>query len=188
MLADLYHHSLVDTGERSATGLPTEAAPLLTVAETEAVSMPLQAEMATGPLAQPTAPAEKTWKFLGDNKKNILILVQYSNAVHIPDEELAFLTQLLSACKLSLGDIALLNLAHHRQLAYKEALDKLGSQLIFLYGIEPAAWGLPISFPHFQLQPFAGRRFLYAPALEEIREDKLLKTKLWVSLKPIFGV
>ena len=45
----------------------------------------------------------ESWKSLGNNQKNILIVVNYGNAVHLPDEELSFLTSMLAACKLSLG-------------------------------------------------------------------------------------
>ena len=53
---------------------------------------------------------EENLVFLGDNEKNILILVEDEKALHINDEDLGFLTGILSACKLTLADIALLNM------------------------------------------------------------------------------
>jgi len=61
-------------------------------------------------------------------------------------------------------------------------------RIVFLFGLNPIDFGLPVGFPQFQVQTVAGCTFLYAPAIEESRTDKLLKSKLWVSLRSIFGI
>src|SRR5882724_10092740 len=60
------------------------------------------------------------WKYLGDNKKNILVVVDYRDAGFLPDEELSFLTSMLSACKLSLADVAIVNRSNYESANYKE--------------------------------------------------------------------
>ena len=132
-----------------------------------------------------TGPA---WKFLGSNQQKILIVVNYSDAVHLPDEELSFLTSMLAACKLSLGDVAIVNRNNCKGTSYKEILTHFQSKIVFLFGVEPAQFGLPVSFPCFQVQSVANSTFLYTPALEERHTDTLLKSKLWVSLRSIFGI
>ena len=161
-IADLYTSSLVDTGEISAR-------PPQLVTETE------QESMAAG------------LRSLGENKKNILIIVDYADAVHIPDNELQFLTNMLMACKLSLADVAIVNL-HQQRISYKELLSEYKSRIALLFDTEPAGFGLPMSFPFFQIQPFAGCSFLYTPSLKELEEDKILKSKLWVSLRRLFNI
>ena len=126
------------------------------------------------------------WKFLGNNQKKILIVVNYDSVMHLPDEELLFLTNMLTACKLNLGDVAILNKNNYKETGYKDFLEEFKSKTIFLFGIEPSAFGLPVSFPCYQVQSVAGCTFLYAPSLEEQRNDTLLKSKLWVSLRSIF--
>src|SRR6188472_774732 len=37
-------------------------------------------------------------KYLGENKKKILVIVRNAIAAHIPDKQLSFLTKLLAAC------------------------------------------------------------------------------------------
>ncbi len=133
-------------------------------------------------------PAEPAWKFLGSNQQNILIVVNYSNAVHLPDEELNFLTSMLAACKLSLGDVAIVNRNNYKDVPYKEILTHYKSKIVFLFGIEPTGFGLPVSFPPFQVQSVAGSTFLFTPSLEERHTDALLKSKLWISLRSIFGI
>lgn len=128
------------------------------------------------------------WKYLGENKKNILIIVDYENAVYLPDEELSFLTNMLTACHLSLADVAIVNKSHYEEVDYKALIAQFSSKIIFLFGIDPVSFGMPVSFPHYQVQAFAKTTFLFTPSLEETRKDDLLKSKLWVCLRRIFGI
>jgi hypothetical protein len=118
----------------------------------------------------------------------ILIVVNYTELVHLPDEELSFLTNMLAACKLSLDDVAIINQNNYKETSYKDVLNRFQSRNVFLFGVDPLAFGLPVSFPHFQVQNVAGCTFLFAPSLEENRTDKLIKSKLWLSLRSIFGI
>ncbi len=52
-------------------------------------------------------------------------MVNYDNAVHLPDEELNFLTNMLAACKLSLGDVAIVNKYNYKETSYKDFLQNL---------------------------------------------------------------
>jgi hypothetical protein len=170
ILSRLYPFSLINTGNMDSIH-PVAPTKESTKAKTEPEK----------PIAQP-------WKFLGSNQQNILIVVNYSNAVHLPDDELSFLTNMLAACKLSLGDVAIVNRNNYKDVLYKELLTHFQSKIVFLFGVEPAEFGLPVSFPYFQVQSLANSTFLYTPALEERHTNTLLKSKLWVSLRGIFGI
>src|SRR5258706_4830150 len=111
------------------------------------------------------------WKYLGENKKNILIVVDYPDAVYLPDEELSFLTNMLSACQLSLADVAIVNRNNYGEANYKDLTAQFSSKTIFLFGVDPVSLGLPVSFPHFQVQSFAKTTFLFTPPLEERKKD-----------------
>ena len=140
------------------------------------------------PILKNDEPGKVEWKWLGENKKNILIVVDFEDAVHLPDKQLQFLTGMLTACNLSLGDVAIVNI--HKQPArdYASIIENFRSRIALLFDIEPAAFGLPMNFPFFQIQPFANCSFLYAPSLEQLESDKVLKSKLWVSLRRLFGI
>ena len=127
-------------------------------------------------------------KYLGSNKKNVLFCVRYGSVPHLPDEQLTFLINMLAACKLGLGDVAILNLHHYPGYSYKEILTDLKSKTVFLSGITPTEFGLPINFPQFQFQSFNNSAFLYTPTLEDLDADKILKSKLWVCLRRIFSL
>lgn len=170
IIARLYPSSLI-ASESSDLVETSKQGDIATVIETKAEPSP-----------------EAAFKSLGNNHKNILIVVNYPELVHLPDEELSFLTNMLAACKLSLDDVAIINQNNYKDTAYKDLLAHFQSKTVFLFEIDPLAFGLPVSFPHFQVQNVAGCIFLFAPSLEENRTDKLVKSKLWVCLRSIFGI
>jgi len=137
---------------------------------------------------EPAGNHDSELKWLGENRKNILIIARYSEAVYIPDNELSFLTGILGACKLSLADVSIINLNNHSGLLYKGLLTQLKSKTIILFGVEPTELGLPINFPHFQVQTFDNCTFLFSPMLKDLENDKMLKSKLWFCLKKIFNL
>jgi hypothetical protein len=162
VVTELYHSALVDLDNTTVKQLQTE----------------LSTDQDSG------IPG---WNWLGGNQKNVLIIVHYPDAVHLPDNDLGFLTGILGACNLTLADVAILNFKNYPDGSYKEMITYFKSKIVLLFDVEPASFGLPISFPHFQLQPFAGNSFLFSPPLHELEHDKILKSKLWVCLKRLFN-
>ena len=132
---------------------------------------------------------EKTsWKFLGENRRNILIVVNYAETMHIPDEQLRFLINLLTACKLNLGDVAVLNFQNYRSADYNRIMDHFKPKVVLLFDTKPGEFGMPMNFPEFQVQAYTNTLFVSSPSLELIEPDKTLKGKLWVCLKKIFNL
>ncbi len=166
-VAGLYKNHLVETGGK-------------------APSVPKQAPLPSSPEKPDPAPAE--WKALGNNGKQVLVLVNREDVVYLPDQELNFLTGILSACKMTLADVAILNLQHYPGTGYKELVPFFNSKTVLLFGVEPAGFGLPLNFPAFQAQAFSGTTYLWSPDLGTMETDKLLKSKLWVSLKQMFNI
>lgn len=127
-------------------------------------------------------------KALGDNRRQILIIVDYNDVVYIPDDVLNFLTGMLTACKLSLADVSIYNRHANPDAGYAELISVFRSKTVLLFGITPPSIGLPLDFPQFQVQSFSGVTYLYSASLDEVKADGLLKSKLWVCLRRIFGV
>src|SRR5215831_2070284 len=163
VIADLYRNSLIEMDKDFSGG-----ASILSLKKPERTS--------------------NKWKYLGENRKNILIVVNYDNTVYLPDEELSFLTNILGACKLSLADVAIVNCNNYEEVNYKELIAQFSSRIVFLFDIDPVSFGLPVTFPHFQLQPFANATFLFTPSLLQCNNDTLLKSKLWVCLRRLFNI
>jgi len=128
----------------------------------------------------------QTIKFLGKNEKNILILVSKADVPVIEEGELSFLSSVLTACKLSLADVAIVNLKNVPEAAYRLFHDQLQSKTILLFDVDTQTVDLPFNFPHFQVQQFEQATYLSAPALFAIEKEKALKTQLWNCLKNIF--
>jgi hypothetical protein len=122
---------------------------------------------------------------VGKNKKHILLLLDYAS--DIPGSDMKFLTGILTACKLSLDDVLVLNV-HGKDVNYKSLTSSYRSKYIILFGVEASAISLPMIFPSFQPQLFSGTTYLTGPALHEMESDPLLKSKLWVTLKKIFNL
>jgi hypothetical protein len=129
----------------------------------------------------------KPVNYLGNNHKNILVIVANPSVPFLPDEEFNFLTSILAACKLSIADIGIINYTN-TELANLQTLINSESKNVLLFGVEPLTIGLPINFPAFQLQSFNSRTYLYAPQLLQIENDKTLKGRLWSALKIMFGI
>ncbi len=124
--------------------------------------------------------------FLGNNAKKIIILVNSTAAIYLPDEELNFLLGILTACKLSMADVALINMAKNPAIQYKDISNQLKAEKIILFGIEPEAIGLPLQFPPYQIQKFNNQVYLSSASLTGLQADKEEKLKLWNCLKKIF--
>jgi DNA polymerase III psi subunit len=164
LLSDLYASLLVET---NASDVPTIEIP---------------AEI-SAPEKTPTA---KEVHYLGKNEKGILILVSNEDAVCLPDVELAFLTTILAACQLSLADVAILNWKTPHNL--DEVQQHLGIRHVLLFDVSPLDAGLPINFPHFQIQQFNHRSYLSSPSLSDVEKEVAIKRQLWPSLKKMFSI
>jgi hypothetical protein len=172
LLAEIYKDSLVETDGQSRA----EQAQSSTVQ----TRMPVDNSM--------TNTSAIAWNHLGEFKKRILLVVRYAGVAYLPDQPLNFLTSILSACKLSLGDVAILNISHLPSVQYRDLRERYNSTVIVLFGSPPSELEMPVNFPEFQIQPFNDCTFLYTPVLEKLESDKILKSKLWVCLKRIFDL
>jgi hypothetical protein len=142
------------------------------------------------PLKGPVAREETTaaLRYLGHYQKQILILTEDAQTAFLEEQELSFLTNVLLACKLSLADVGILNLARVSLADLERFILNSEPRQILLFGVPPLNIGLPINFPEFQVQPFNQRTYLYTPPLRIIESDKGLKARLWNSLKSLFGI
>lgn len=135
-----------------------------------------------------TAEKKKTTQvqYLGKNGKHITILVHYPSDVYLPEEQLNFLGNVLKACGLNIGDIAIVNTAM-RTLDAATILKELETDKLLVFRNMPL---LNIPGEPFTITKLGNIPVLTAPTLETINHDsedsKLLKSKLWGCLKQMF--
>jgi hypothetical protein len=146
------------------------------------------ARNAVTPSATTPIPA---YKYLGKNQRQITIIIQSPGIAFLPDDQLTVLTKMLEACRMNIGDVAIINHAN-TPVAITTLREQLHPSIILLFGIQPVDIRLPINFPIFKIQAYDDCTYLYAPPLSELvpptEESKLLKSKLWVCLKTLFAV
>ncbi|MBL0147040.1 MAG: hypothetical protein IPP48_16315 [Chitinophagaceae bacterium] len=114
-------------------------------------------------------------------------MVKDEEAVYLKEQELSFLLGILTACKLSMADVALINL-HKTHTNYNLLREQFAAEKILLFGVKPSQIDMPLDFPQYQLQKYNGQVYMCAPALAHLMEDRIEKTKLWNMLKQLFGL
>src|SRR6478672_4732387 len=122
----------------------------------------------------PSAPAPATntgISKLGNNEKNILLIVNEEDAAFLNDKDLSLLVSILTACQLSLADIALVNYNKSKDIAFTTLNESFHPASILLFGVEPSQLDFPLLFPVFQLTKYNGQTYLASPSLSMIGSD-----------------
>jgi hypothetical protein len=142
-------------------------------------------------LTVPSPTSTELISFLGENKKRIVILQKEYEAVHINEENYTFLSTILAACKLNVGDVAIVNTVK-KTVNFSTLSSQLNPAIVLLFDLTTQDIELPFSIPNYQIQKFNECTFLTAVSLNKMlgnsQEAKVEKTKLWMSLKNIFGI
>ena len=170
LLADLYKNSLVEIHSHTTDSRTNK-------------------DIASEPAE--TSEASDQIKYLGENAKNVTVIVVQHDVDFLNENDLIFLTNILKACHLNLSDIAIVNVAK-QPLTFQQLKDQLSCHYALLFGVDPSTIKLPFTVPAFQVQKFNECTIMQAPALSSLNQStqdgKLLKTKLWMSLKQMFGI
>ncbi|MDQ3278169.1 MAG: hypothetical protein M3Q06_07570 [Bacteroidota bacterium] len=157
------------------------------------ISLPSQllADLYQHSLVSDTAtavPVKAALSFLGKNGKNILIVVNKPDVPYLPDAELSFLTKVLTACQLSLMDIAIVNWSKLPQQEPATVIKETAARFVILFGLDPAQFEMPAETPLFTVRTICNRPGVMAPTLNEIESSKEAKGQLWSSLKQLFSI
>lgn len=126
--------------------------------------------------------------FFGGNKQHIILLVYNPDTAFVTDQQLTFLSGILNACKLTLEDIGLLNIASSPSVSYKKISDTFNPRIVIMFGISPDHIELPFVMPAFQRQSYNNQVYLAVPSLTDLENDRELKKKLWTVLQQIFSL
>ncbi|MCO4293584.1 hypothetical protein NF867_11980 [Solitalea sp. MAHUQ-68] len=134
--------------------------------------------------------ATEGFDYLGENNRYVLVLVNYPNSKYIIDKDKEFFLKVISALKMNLDDVAVLNYAY-----YKNA--DLTALKSFFSCSKIIAFGLPtdsLVFKSLNMHDYATTSFnnvsiMRSPdSLSLIEADKNKKMVLWNALKLLFNV
>lgn len=131
---------------------------------------------------------EKKVHFLGDNLKNILIVVNDIENLHLNDDDLRFLTGILNACKLTFSEIAIFNTASNLDYNYQKTVDHFKPKIILVLGIINQKFILPDYTHKYHTIENQNIQLVFGSSLSEISKDVNEKKALWNCLKQIFGI
>ncbi len=129
--------------------------------------------------------------YLGDNVKNVVIVVNEKIDGFISDETLALLERILAPCKLQLQDVAIINF-YNQKVSYSKIQEELHPARLLMFDVSTEQIALPFKIPNYQVQPFDHCQVLCSAALGTMLDsaDNPLKEKepLWKALKRMFNL
>ncbi len=130
------------------------------------------------------APAKVTFKYLGKNQKNILILVNDSQNDVSTEQGRELLRKLVKAIDLTANDFALVNYANYKEQNFSHFKDAFDCKLILSFGVAAGELALPEQSLH-QLNSYEGVSLVFSSNLDELDRDQASKKMLWASLQQL---
>lgn len=125
---------------------------------------------------------------LGGNEKKIIFLFNDNQNKFLGDLQMKFLWDLLTACQLTMADVALVNFFHTNAITYRELTDQLHPKKILIFGLLATDLHLPFTIPFFQIQNFQDQVYMISPSIEQLQMNVELKKQLWECLQKIFNL
>lgn len=196
VIADLYKQSLVVLDDAQATAVKqvtnNSALPAggLQVKSDEMIPEHISKDHAAVVELSETGVAKPLISYLGGFKQQVSIVIAEPNYEHILPEDLKFLEKMMAACKLTVDDMAIINVATN-QPAAQQLWQLMPAKVVLMFDVPTSAIGIPFYQPDFKVQHWDNARFLNAPPLAAFRgndtpELKALKRQLWEALQKIF--
>jgi hypothetical protein len=172
VLANLYKDSLVIIED-----IPREANAPETIPETT-IKESIKEVQWEGPI-----------KSLGEHQKKITVIVDDPNSVHLNEMDFILLTSILNACRLTIADIALVNLGK-QPAGLHQILQELPSSLVIAFAVDANQLKVKLPSTLYKVSQLGETHILFSNALSSMQgtgvEAKQEKAKLWTVLKKIF--
>lgn len=137
-------------------------------------------------LAEPVQTQTQTpqFKFLGSNKRNILILVNDVENDVSDEKGRELLRKIVKSVNLTANDFALLNYAQHRGAEFSQLMTHFSSVIVFAFGVSPQQLGLN-HHPENTVVREGDVMLIFSAELRKLEEDPNSKKVLWGSLKQL---
>jgi DNA polymerase III psi subunit len=139
--------------------------------------------LATRPVPEVLSVQEPiTFKFLGKNKRNILILVNDDQNEVSDEMGRELLRKIVKSVNLTANDFALLNYAGYSGAGFKQLMDSFSSKLVFAFGVTPAQLSLK-DYPENTMVTEGTIKLIFSAELRKLDQDPAGKKALWGSLQ-----
>ena len=124
------------------------------------------------------------YKYIGENLKSILILVNELDSEILKTEDLLALNKMLAARKLEQKDVAILNIHKNTHLTFQELKDFFGFNKLLLFGINPTDLGISGMVAN-QIRTFQNTQFLVNWHIKQMQTDEKKKLTFWTEMKKL---
>jgi hypothetical protein len=142
--------------------------------------LPIIQELPTAELI----PEKPAYKYLGDNNKSILIMVNEVEADILKKDDLLALNKMLAARKLEQKDVAILNIQKNTHLSFKELKDFFGFNKLLLFGINPKDLNISGIVAN-QICEFLNTPILGTWHIKQMQADEKKKLTFWTEMKKL---
>lgn len=168
----------VQTG--AAEALPADEASGAAAAEmTGAPVEPVTTEISE------TAPVKaREFKYLGNNKRNVLILVNSQSEQVSNEKGRELLRKIVKSVNLAAADFALLNYAGYPETDFSELAAFFNPEIVFSFGVGCSQLGLP-DHALYTVVTEGSVRLIFSAGLELLDDDMQAKKILWGALKQL---
>ena len=129
-----------------------------------------------------TSNAAADFKFLGKNKRNILILVNDAHHEVSTEAGRELLRKIVKSVNLTADDFALLNYAKYPSADFARLNAFFSCSVVFAFGVSASQLGLSVH-PENTIVQEASARLIFTAGLPELNEDPNGKKALWACLK-----
>ena len=124
------------------------------------------------------------YRFLGENARKVLILVNDANNPVSSEVGTALLWKIVTAIKLTPKDCAVLNYQHHQGVSFDELTAYFQPQLLLSFGIAPGTMGLAEQQTELIGQQ-GSVKTIFSSELDALEVDIPIKKALWKNLQQL---
>ena len=133
------------------------------------------------------ANSPKEFEFLGDNAKEILLLILEPEHKYLAEDDLSFLSKILTAVNLTLADVAIVNCHKNSFAQYEFLMENLNPGKVIFFEVKAEALGFPLNFANYKPQNYNGQTYLAAASLKYLQENLEDKKQFWAALQQLFS-
>lgn len=125
-----------------------------------------------------------SFNYLGSNKKNFVLLVHYPLHEFIQDDHLTALENILTAKKMSLEDVAIVNSAKQNDPDYGDIQNFFHPKTIVVLGKDAFPQALPPAKLNV-IEEVNGLKLLHTFSFDEMMDNNLNKKAFWEQVKTL---
>jgi hypothetical protein len=115
-------------------------------------------------------------KSLGEHNKKITVIVNDPNSVHLNENDFILLTSILNACRLTIADIALINIGK-QPVGLHQILQELPSTLVLSFAVDPTQLKVKLPSTVYKVTQLGETHILFSNALSTMQGTGLKPSK-----------